>query len=316
MPKDDDDLFASPDKLRVFRNPTTSDRRDAEKPRRFWAVALTSCAVAALVVVLWAAGGSEDENGPLPVVVADTSDYKTRPENAGGMDIAYKDSTVYETYDAESRTRRTQVENLLTDMEEPLPRETVFAGIKPQPERVEKVTESNIKPVIIKTNREGKNISETPDESVLDEAPLPDPEDRAELNTKIEEVFNPQPRVQITATLPEDPIEDDTAVAEEVQKAEPAAAAVSAAPEAIDGAQRYVQLASLKDRAAAEKAWALSVKEYSVLAGVDHRISEVEIDGRGTFYRVQAGPVAEARAKSLCDQISAQKSGACLVVKP
>ena len=60
-------------------------------------------AVVLLVVVLiawavWPNGGkNSDEN--VPIVRAETGDYKVEPEDKGGMIIPNKDSTIFETID-------------------------------------------------------------------------------------------------------------------------------------------------------------------------------------------------------------------------
>ncbi|MCB1721141.1 MAG: SPOR domain-containing protein [Alphaproteobacteria bacterium] len=36
---------------------------------------------------------------------------------------------------------------------------------------------------------------------------------------------------------------------------------------------------------------------------------------RGTYYRIQAGPMSRASASDICDSIKAQKPGGCLVTQ-
>lgn len=87
------------------------------------------------------------------------------------------------------------------------------------------------------------------------------------------------------------------------------------APKASAGGSSYVQVVSVPSRAAAESEWGKLKKSLSsVLGSAPYRIQEANLGEKGTYYRVQLGPYAEADAKSLCSQIKAQKPGGCLVV--
>ncbi|MCD8562485.1 MAG: SPOR domain-containing protein [Alphaproteobacteria bacterium] len=89
----------------------------------------------------------------------------------------------------------------------------------------------------------------------------------------------------------------------------------AAAPKIATGGSTYVQVVSVPSRAAAESEWGKLQKSLgSLLSGSPYRIQEANLGDKGTYYRVQVGPFAEADAKSLCSQIKAQKPGGCLVV--
>ncbi len=77
----------------------------------------------------------------------------------------------------------------------------------------------------------------------------------------------------------------------------------------------FVQLASVTNATAASSEWPKFQAKYSVLSGASHRVQEADLGARGTFYRIQAGPFSESKAKSVCDAIKAQNPGGCLVVK-
>jgi hypothetical protein len=71
----------------------------------------------------------------------------------------------------------------------------------------------------------------------------------------------------------------------------------------------------VKARAGAEAEWAKMKKEFPAeLGGLSLRIQDVTLGDRGTFYRIQGGSVAQARAKEICAAINAKKSGGCIVV--
>ncbi len=77
----------------------------------------------------------------------------------------------------------------------------------------------------------------------------------------------------------------------------------------------YVQLASISDRSRADAEWVKLKSAMSAIPGnADYRVEEANL-AQGTFFRIQAGPFAEAQAKDICDAIKVQKPGGCLVVR-
>jgi hypothetical protein len=99
--------------------------------------------------------------------------------------------------------------------------------------------------------------------------------------------------------------------------AKPAAAAAKTsappAPPAAGGVR--VQLGSLQNAAAAQSEWRrLSRKFPDELGGLRLTVEAVEIAGKGTYHRIQAGPLAEDRAREICATLTAQKAP-CIVVR-
>lgn len=78
-----------------------------------------------------------------------------------------------------------------------------------------------------------------------------------------------------------------------------------------------VQLASLTSPEAAERSWqTMSTRHGTELSGLSHSVQKIEIEGRGTFYRLRAGPFADrAAADARCQQLK-DKGQACIVVAP
>ncbi len=83
------------------------------------------------------------------------------------------------------------------------------------------------------------------------------------------------------------------------------------------GAVFRIQLASVRSQTAAEKAWGRYKFNHAALFGkLESKIVRVKIKGKGTFYRLQAGPLATASAaRSLCTQAKKRKIG-CIIVRP
>ncbi len=84
---------------------------------------------------------------------------------------------------------------------------------------------------------------------------------------------------------------------------------------AIKPGNYYVQLVSVTSQSGAHTEWTKLQKTYSALKGADYRVQETNLGERGTYYRVQAGPMSKGSADDICSKIKAQKPGGCLVVK-
>ena len=76
-------------------------------------------------------------------------------------------------------------------------------------------------------------------------------------------------------------------------------------------------MASLKSRAAVQQNWTTLQRQHSDLLGkLELNIQSVQLSGgRGTYYRMQAGPLASrAQARALCESLKSRKQG-CIVVR-
>ncbi len=86
-------------------------------------------------------------------------------------------------------------------------------------------------------------------------------------------------------------------------------------PVAVSSGTAQIQLTAARSREDAEKAWkAISTKHVSLLGGVAHAIVTVEVQGKGTFYRVRATGLSSQSAASLCGQLKGRGQD-CMVVK-
>ncbi len=112
-------------------------------------------------------------------------------------------------------------------------------------------------------------------------------------------------------------IDAPSAEAEAIQAIEPASGMASPAPKinAAPGGY-YVQLASVPNRAGTEGEWKKLQKKFgSLIGGMKYRVQEASLGERGTFYRIQAGPISKESADELCREVKAISPGGCLVVK-
>lgn len=259
--------------------------------------AMMAVTVAVLAAVLWYSypkEAAEQELRAVPVIRAEAGPVKVVPGDPGGMDIPYRESTVFDTLRAGETERR--VENLLPEAEKPIPREEMFAGLK---------TDLDINPA------PAPSASSPPAAS----AAAADITEKQKLEATttaapVSVAASPEKTASAPAAAPETEAETQAAA-----KTEPAAGTPKAETTPKSG-DYYVQLGSLKSRADAEKLWKDTQAAFpSQLGALSLRVQEADLGAKGTYYRVQGGPLAQADAAAACKAVEAKKPGGCLVVK-
>lgn len=292
----------------VFR---ALDRRDRIRPRRpLWAASVVGMLVLFLACVLWYSYPRERERGDTiaaPVIHADAGPYKVAPSDPGGMEIPHRDSTVFETLHADRGEGAERIENLLDEPEEPVDREQVFAGlgelrvegrevIAPPPESAEEEKSEDVASIDITEGGEAEPASPPPAAVAAVEQTPP--------------AAAPEKTALAAAAAPPVPAKTEREEAEEASRTEPAAGV-----ETFAAGGWFVQLASLSTQDAAQAAWGDMKKSLPVLSSLDHRVKRADLGAKGVYYRLQAGPYSEARAREICAAVKAKKPGGCLVVK-
>lgn len=277
---------------------------------------------------------SDDIPQPIPIVQANPGPLKSTPEDAGGMEIANADTTVFEAVEGAPTTAPKQVENLLEAApaaeEEPMSKEELLAKLKTQetsaPAETPDVEEVATAPEPAQTALAPKTAIPLPrPEKTPDAAAKPmhepgtSPDTLAFVRSVLEQKDEKKAATVAAAPKPQE-IYGTPAAAPLVpvapQAIEPAAGTPSAAPASSAGGTHFVQVVSVPSRSAAEAEWSKLEKSLSgILSGAPHRIQEANLGEKGVYYRVQLGPYAESAARSLCDQVKAQKPGGCLVVR-
>jgi len=157
------------------------------------------------------------------------------------------------------------------------------------------------------------------------ETPLPPPQAEAPSASPSAPVDTPPPSAAETAPEPVPTAPETTAKSAPTAPEPPAAeAAAPAAPAQTAPTQTaaaptggfVLQLASLKAKERASAEWSRLQKSFPTLLGSRQLVVlPVDLAGRGTFYRVQAGYFPDrAAAEAVCKQLKA-KSQDCLVTK-
>lgn len=321
-------------------------------------------AVAGIFAAVIAGSYSSAKNGDdeqVPIVRADAERFVTEPETPGGMEVPYKDSTVFNT--ASQNAPSGNIENLLAPSQEPVKamtkEEAIGAVETPAPDAqiaevqtpdldqssleapsaapVEEIAASEeaasgTSEVAIK-----QQIEKIPPQEIVkaaaSEATPARPETlhaagdspetldfvRSVLKQKDAELAAGQKTASAATSVPSaPPVAAPPAAVTPAPVAPPPAeiepAAGMATPSAASPGGYFVQVASVPAASAAAGEWGKMQKTLTMLQGKQYRVQEASVTGKGTMYRIQAGPMNKDQATSLCDSIKAQKPGGCLVV--
>lgn len=281
---DGDDRIASPEQSET-----------AAYSRRGKRIMTGLVAVAAVlgfgVVLVYAynKGRQDSTGGTPPVIQAQEGPSKVRPENPGGMQVPNRDKEVFNRLETDKRTG--SVERLLPPPEKPMTPPT-------PPPATEEITK--IAPAA------GTDAPSTDSSTAMPSKPAVAPPPEAPKEVKplaaVPPKAPPAPAAKKTPAPPKK-------VAAKTPVAKPK-------PAAKPGRYR-VQMASLKSRAAVQKNWATLKRRHPDLLGkLGLDIQSVQLGGgRGTYYRMQAGPMtSKAQATALCANLKKRKQG-CIVVR-
>jgi hypothetical protein len=240
-------------------------------------------------------GAGNPGDGAVPLIKADPRPMKSAPDKPGGMDVPHQDKEIYSRMgrDAADRPVSPRVERLLPPPETPIER--------PRPAAAPPPLEPEIPPAPVVTPPPGAvEVAQPP---ALQPPPAPAPEPAPPRPTAAPPASPPPVPPQATAVRPPPP------------PAPPPAA--PAPPAAASGGRFRVQLAALRTQEDAQREWEKLRRAHPDLLGpLTLNVVRADLAGRGTFYRIQAGPLGDdGAAKELCRRLAEKKVG-CLVVRP
>ncbi len=239
--------------------------------------------LAGFVAAVWYAYDQGVKQGATitpPLIKADTGPTKVRPNDPGGLVVPDQDKLIYRAIEGESEPQR--VERLLPPPEEPVAR--------PRAEPGDAVTVGELHAV-----PPGEAPSAPGSSAPAASLPPPLPaEHTAPTATP------PAPAPQVTATAP----------------AAPAVPKPPPAPPDSGGNDYRIQLAAYRDPEAATAGWArISRANPKLLGPLSPTVIKADLGpGKGIFYRLLAGPIADKdAAEALCQELKLKQVG-CLVV--
>ena len=285
------DLLTSPYDFRAEYKEriTAPDTEEVKKaPFKFFTLGWHMVGIAALggallvlLIVAFVLGLSDDEKAEPIVIEEEAIVVKEKPVDEGGLNVPDQDKTVYK------RMRSEQVDSKV---------ERLFPA------------EETPKAVNRPTTKEGLILGAPTARVELDALSVP----ANEVKEVTVEVKIPTAVIEKTET-PAPAVQTPKAVVSTSAKAAPTTKPV-AKTESGDWA---VQLISLPSKAVAEKSWPIILKAHAVLlSGYTHRVVQVQIPNKGTYYRLIVGSFKTRNdAKALCDKLKARKQD-CTVVKP
>lgn len=239
-----------------------------------------------IAVVASAVPSGEDgvDSAAVPIIRAETSPYKIKPEDPGGMKVPNKDSTIFETL--KGQPEENKVENLLED-------ESDTAASVARDQVVSKV-ETKTAPITdindLKLDNTDEPEEDVPPQPVVLKAEMP----------KVAPVKKEEPESEVSII--------DTLKADSKPKAEPKAAPVKSS------GSIYIQLAAVKSEAEAASQWTKFKAKNGELSGLTMRTQKADLGEKGIFYRIQAGPLSAADATKTCTAIKG-RGGSCIIAK-
>ena len=269
----------------------------------------------AIVWFAWSSSQTTTGEGGMPLIKADNAPVKMRPEQPGGMAVPHQDKLIYDRLKADTgNTETAAVERLLPPPENPLPRPEA----PPPPEAIEEPPAADLPPSA--SGAPVPLIHSMPDSEQpgLSEAPAQQPVRRRSRRRRLRRRPWRQ-RVRRLLRRRRLPRRRGTAPRRHPPPPAPAQTAAlpppSAPPAASSGGGSFrLQIASVKSEDAARAEFQRLQKRYpEALGGLGVAYVRVDLGDKGIYYRVQAGPVDEARATSICSSLKSQSVGCILV---
>lgn len=278
---------------------------------------LAAAALLALVIIAAVFSGHEQKVARLPaeapLIKGEQQPIKVSPESPGGMQVPNQEMLVYERMHG-SPGAAPPVERLLPEPEQPLappqpkssapPAEPPALDSGSEPIPAAPASQEAVSPPAAPPAATAPALPEAPAAATsLPELPAPvAPAPKASTAPA-----PPKPAPPPKAAAPEKPAPKTTA------PEKPAAAAKPA-----KSVGRYqVQLLAGRNAEDVRSAWSkLKAKNTDLLGSLSPTLAPAELSGRGTYYRLRAGPLeSEAKARALCDRLSG-RGASCIIIRP
>lgn len=280
---------------------------EARRRRRRRNRLMLGAAAIALLAGFWFLSGGESGPQDVPVIAADGSPEKVKPEEEGGLTVPNQDVAILNNGE---ETAAAATETVVPAPEQPAaPPAPPPTAEPPAPVAAEPAAPATVAAPAI------------PSVTAPDVAAIPSVAAPTELGA---------PAAAAPAAAEPDPAPvADAASTGQPATAEPAAAPtqeaaaeeaplpkVSAAIQPVPGGTVRIQLASVKSEDSARSEWARLQRTYpAILGGLELNIERFEKSAGDVYYRIQAGPLGDrASAKQICEDLK-QKNQACIVAK-
>jgi hypothetical protein len=318
------------------RGATTNSKIVMPRMIRRAAMALALAGVAAFGAIVYGAyKGAPTSPDDVPLITADSGALRERPLEEGGMQIANRDSTVYDSLD--NHGDRPGIERLMAPAETPLDGPAAPANL-PEPRRPDgtpALTQEEIR-LLHQQRRAAMQRGDAAEQAMqqLSAAANILPQGAAQGQTstvKAERLEAPAPAQQVAGAPETDPVAVPIVDVPPASEATPpqivaaapspvvaptpaeteAAAAVKPAAGAVS---RLVQLGAVRSEEAAKAEWARLQKKFpGQLGALDASVTQVDLGARGIYWRVRGGSVNAEQGKKICEALKAAGQS-CIVV--
>lgn len=296
------DLIPRPGpRAQLYADDGGDDHYEDEPPRRR---GLTSALVVVLGLgvfggIIWYAYSQGTRAGSetvAPVLRADGQPTKVRPDQPGGLQVPHQDKLVYGRLNPGAATEP-GVERLLPPPEVPVDRPKAPEPVQPAPQAQTAAPTQAAPPAPASVAPPVETAKVVPPKV---EAPKPEP---VKPTAPPPQALSAQAPAAQTAPAQVAP-PPAVAAAPAVQPAAPSAA----------GSVR-LQIAAVDSEAKAASEWSRLQKRFPAELGpLGVRYVRADLGAKGVFFRIQAGPVDEGRARDVCAVLKAQNVG-CIPVK-
>jgi hypothetical protein len=236
---------------------------------------------------------------------------RVRPDQPGGLKVPHQDKFIFEKLTGGDRTEARPVERLL-----PRPEQPRAAPVASQ--------QSAATPETVPAARKPTTVAKVP----MPKRPPPATQSVPKATSRAAgtpRVLLPPKQPSGTATIPSAPKPARAPKPLVVVKkglglkisptkaASRTAGATTVKP--VPGGRFRIQIAAFKNESSARSAWeSIQKANKAELGALGLTIERINISGKGTFFRVQGGPLDEARAQAVCRALDSRKQ-ACIVVR-
>ncbi|CAA7616989.1 SPOR domain-containing protein [Magnetospirillum sp. SS-4] len=270
-----------------------ADSRQAKAGHRLRGIVTITLAVVAVGAIVAAGlhflGGRKGGGMGVPVIKADDRPIKVRPDDRGGMQVPNQDKLVYERME-QGGEAEPKVERLLPQAEVP--------KAPPRPA-----------PVVEAPQRPTQPLPPKPGEP-------PPPKAAPAPKVAAQSMETPPPAPPAVAASAKPNPADQVITPAQVASAPPpppVPAAPSPAKTATFG-DYAVQLGAVRAQDLAEKEWLRIQKGNADLLGnLKPDIVKVELEGKGTYWRIRGVPLTEQAARQICAEMALRNQGCILV---
>lgn len=289
----------------------SEESRRSSKGLTIFIAAFALVAFGGIVWYAYEQGHRTGSEKTAPLIRADMAPVRVRPDQPGGLKVPHQDKFIFEKLTGGDPIEARPVERLLPRPEQP--------GAAPVASQQTAAT-----PKSVRTARKLTTVAKVP----MPKRPPPATLSARKATSRAAgapRVLLPPKLSRGTAAIPLAPkpagapkplvvVKKGLGLKTSPTKAAPrTAGATTVKP--VPGGRFRIQIAAFKNESTARAAWeGVQNANKAELGALGLTIERINISGKGTFFRVQGGPLDEVRAQAICRALASRKQ-ACIVVR-